>query len=140
MSTFFAQIPLGDLDLRDSEWTPERVRDYEQRCREIGERSLIALALAPDGTVVGMSDVNVSEADPRYAWIGVTVVDAQHRGHRLGLALKLANHRLLWSLFPACEHVATSNADANEHMNRVNHDVGYRPAETCHELQKKRPQ
>ena len=45
---------------------------------------------------------------------------ARHRGHSLGLAVKLASHRTLMAELPECEFVRTSNADTNEHMNAVN--------------------
>ena len=39
-----SEIPLGDLDLSDSEWTPERLRAAEQRCVGIGRHILAVLA------------------------------------------------------------------------------------------------
>jgi uncharacterized protein involved in propanediol utilization len=53
-----------------------------------------------------------------------------HRGHRLGLAAKLASHRALRAAVPVCELVATSNADVNAHMNAINEALGYRRLET----------
>ena len=37
----------------------------------------------------------------------------QHRGHSLGLAMKLATHRSLAAQVPECGMVPTDNADAN---------------------------
>ena len=54
----------------------------------------------------------------------------EHRGHRLGLATKLASHRALRAAVPACRLVVTSNADVNTHMNAINEALGYRPLET----------
>ena len=61
-----------------------------------------------------------------------------HRGHSLGLALKLANHRALMAALPACEFVRTSNAEVNSHMNAVNERMGYRLVEDVIEVQKVR--
>jgi hypothetical protein len=61
----------------------------------------------------------------------------EHRGHRLGLAIKLATHRALLRAFPDCEVVRTGNADVNEHMNAVNELMGYRLVEDIVELQKR---
>lgn len=53
----------------------------------IGRDILTALAIAPDGSVAGSSDVRINDADPSRGQVGVTIVDPAHRGHRLGLAL-----------------------------------------------------
>ena len=54
----------------------------------------------------------------------------EHRGHRLGLATKLASHRALRAAVPACRLVTTSNAEVNMHMNAINEAIGYRLVET----------
>jgi GNAT superfamily N-acetyltransferase len=136
LSSFISQIPLGDLDVGDAPWTPERVREWEQRDHEVGRTSYVALALAPDGTVVGTSDVNFKTADPVQASIGITIVEPGHRGHRLGLALKLATHAALRAAHPECRRVSTSNAPVNAKMNDVNEQLGYRVVESGDELQK----
>lgn len=137
LGMLIAEIPLGELDLEDSEWTPERLRAAEQRCVGIGRHILTALAIAPDGSVAGSSDVRINEADPSHGQIGITLVDPAHRGHRLGMALKLATHDLAASTYPECVSVDTCNAEVNEHMNAVNEALGYRSIETLLELQKK---
>jgi hypothetical protein len=60
----------------------------------------------------------------------------EHRGHRLGLATKLASHRALREAVPDCRLVATSNAEVNTHMNAINDVMGYRQLETLVEYQK----
>ena len=137
LGMLIAEIPLGDLDLEDSEWTPERLRAAEQRCVGIGRHILTALAIAPDGSVAGSSDVRINDADPSRGQIGVTIVDPAHRGHRLGLALKIATHDLALATFADLRTVETCNAEVNEHMNAVNEALGYRSIETLLELQKK---
>ncbi len=135
-SVFTSQIPLGDLPLESSEWTPARLRAQEQRSRALGRDVFVAVAFATDGALVGASDVRVVEADPRTAEIGITIVLPEHRGHRLGLALKLATHRRLRAAYPACEIVVTSNAGVNQHMNAVNERLGYQAVERLLEMQK----
>lgn len=137
LGMLIAEIPLGDLDLADSEWTPERLRAAEQRCVSIGRHILTALAIAPDGSVAGSSDVRINDASPINGQVGITIVDPAHRGHRLGLALKLATHDLALATYPECASVDTCNAEVNEHMNAVNEALGYRSIETLLELQKK---
>ncbi|MEI2712257.1 MAG: GNAT family N-acetyltransferase [Nocardioides sp.] len=137
LSMLLAEIPLGELDLTDEEWTPARLRDAEARNVSVGRHVLTALALAPDGSVAGSSDVRVNDDHRENGQVGITLVDPAHRGHRLGLALKIATHDLLISTYPECETVDTSNAEVNTHMNAVNEQLGYRSIETLLELHKR---
>lgn len=137
LSTFFSQIPLGTLEIEDSEWTPERIRAEEAHGREVGRLDYCAVAVAPDGQVVAFTNVGVNLADAVRGSIGVTVVAPEHRGHRLGLAVKLASHDLLLTAHPGCAEVVTGNADVNAPMNAINERMGYRVVERCHELQKR---
>ncbi|HEY3528118.1 MAG TPA: GNAT family N-acetyltransferase [Nocardioides sp.] len=129
LSRVMSLIPQGDLDIGDRDWTVDRVRAHERHQVEIGVIPLEAAAVAPDGSVVGLTGLQVSTHDPRVAHVGVTMVLPEHRGHRLGLAMKLATHRALRADFPECRLVVTSNADVNEHMNAVNQALGYRVVE-----------
>ncbi|RYB91262.1 hypothetical protein EUA06_07985 [Nocardioides glacieisoli] len=131
------EVPLGELDLEASEWSPERIRGAEQRQVDIGRHVHTAMAIAPDGAVAGVSDVRVDDDDPVHGQVGITIVDPAHRGHRLGLALKLATHDLAVATYPELRVLDTSNAEVNTWMNAVNEALGYRTIETLLELQKK---
>jgi len=136
LTDFMNHIPLGDVAMQAGEWTPERLRRNEQRRRELDRQAFVALAIAPDGTVVGTSDLRLDLPDPAAASIGITMVEPAHRGHGLGLAMKLATHRDLRAAHPGCGQVRTSNADTNAHMIAVNERLGYRPVERLLDLQK----
>lgn len=137
LGMLMTEVPLGELDLEASEWTRERIRDAEQRQVEIGRHLLTAMAIAPDGQVAGVSDVRVDDSDHEHAQVGITIVDPAHRGHRLGLALKIATHDLAVSTYADLVRLDTSNAEVNTHMNAVNEALGYRTIETLLELQKR---
>ena len=132
-----AEVPLGELDLEDSEWTPERLRAAEQRQVDTGRHVHTALAIAPDGSVAGVTDVRIDDTDHEHGQVGITLVDPAHRGHRLGLALKVATHDLAVATYDQLAALDTCNAEANTHMNAVNEALGYRTIETLLELQKK---
>ena len=136
LSGFLSQIPLGDMALADSEWTVDRLRTAERRMLELRRFMLTAAAVAPDGTLAGCSDVRVDEAAPGSADVGITLVTEEHRGRRLGLAMKLATHRMLLDAYPACQRATTSNAAVNQHIGAVNERLGYRVVEDLLELQK----
>jgi hypothetical protein len=57
----------------------------------------------------------------------MTIVDATHRGHRLGMLVKAANLRALRDAVPAVERVITWNAASNTHMIAINEALGFRP-------------
>lgn len=137
LGMLMSEIPLGGLDLEASEWTPERIREAEQRQVAVGRHVHTAMAIAPDGSVAGVSDVRIDDSDTSHGQVGITIVDPAHRGHRLGLALKLATHDLAVSTYPGLVSVDTSNAEVNTWMNAVNEALGYRTIETLLELQKK---
>jgi len=137
LSRFMGMIPLGDLELEDADVTPERLRANEQHAVQVGYRSFGSAALDASGGLAGYSDLRVALARTTQASVGVTMVLPEHRGHRLGLAIKLATHRALLRAFPECEVIRTGNADVNEHMNAVNELMGYRLVEDIVELQKR---
>ena len=137
LGMLMAEVPLGELDLESSEWSAERIRAAEQRQVGIGRHVQTAMAIAPDGAVAGVSDIRVDDTDHEHAQVGITLVDPAHRGHRLGLALKLATHDLAVATYPELASVDTSNAEVNTWMNAVNEALGYRTIETLLELQKK---
>jgi GNAT superfamily N-acetyltransferase len=137
LGMLMSEVPLGELDLEASEWTPERIRAAEQRQVNTGRHVQTAMAITPDGAVAGVSDVRVDDSDPVHGQVGITIVDPAHRGRRLGLALKLATHDLVVATYPDLVSVDTSNAEVNTWMNAVNEALGYRTIETLLELQKK---
>ena len=136
LSAFLEEAPSGDLDLERAEWTPERLREIEQRQVATGHRWVIALAVAPDGTACGFSELGFEARRPTHAEVGGTLVLPGHRGHRLGLGLKLATHRRLGELAPECGYVSTTNAGVNAPMNAVNEQLGYRAVERALDVQK----
>ena len=137
LGMLLSEIPLGELDLQASEWGATRLRAAEQRQLDTGRHVHTALAIAADGEVAGVSDVRVDDTDHTHGQVGITLVDPAHRGHRLGMALKLATHDVVLATYPSLLTVDTSNAEVNTHMNAVNEALGYRTIETLLEMQKK---
>ncbi len=136
MSRFIEEIPLGDLDLKPQEWTPERIRGREARHAAQRREHLTVVALAPSGEVAGYTNLGLSPHAPRVADIGDTLVLPDHRGHRLGLAVKVLLHQQVRALHPGAQLIATGNATTNRWMNDVNDQLGYRPVDRALELQK----
>ena len=93
---------------------------------ESGERELVAYT-----DLV----LTTHESERAYQW--GTLVRTDHRGHRLGLAVKVANVRRLQDTQPQITTVVTFNADVNAPMVAVNERLGFRPVQWLGELQKK---
>lgn len=136
LSRFLSEAPLGEMDIRPVTWTRDRLRRTEDRMVSGGLDHVLVAAVAPDGALAGYSDLTVSRAAPRLGWINSTLVLPEHRGHRLGLAMKVRLHEETRRRVPDCRLVATYNATVNRWMNAVNEQLGYRVADRCLELQK----
>ncbi|WP_218184562.1 GNAT family N-acetyltransferase [Nigerium massiliense] len=118
--------PLEELDYEAPVYTPERVRLAEERLRRSGTRSITAVAIAPDGSFAGNCEVHVVD-DPRatLGWQENTLVMPGHRGHRLGLGLKVATHRRIAAEAPGVRRIVTWNSHVNPWMIAINERLGY---------------
>ncbi|MGO1285881.1 MAG: GNAT family N-acetyltransferase [Brachybacterium sp.] len=109
------------------EYTPERIREGERRMREEGTQRITAVAVAPDGSFAGNSEVHLhTGSDSTLGWQENTLVMPEHRGHRLGLALKVATHRQLRERAPQLRSLVTWNSHVNPWMIEINEKLGYR--------------
>jgi GNAT superfamily N-acetyltransferase len=133
---FFDEAPMGELEVEPEKWDADRVRKREERFRQVGRHDVSAGAVAADGSLVALTEVGVSVHAPHRGFQSGTLVAPEHRGHRLGLAVKVANHRQLRKHLPECRVLLTGNADVNAPMNAVNDALGYREVERCIELQR----
>ena len=132
---FNEEAPLGDLDLGAEVWSPGRVAERDARFIATGRRQLGVLAYAADGTCVATTELFVNEVASWRALQGGTLVLPGHRGHRLGLALKLVNLRAVRERFPDCGYAFTVVAGVNAPMNAVNETLGFRDVERALEMQ-----
>lgn len=63
-AAFNSEAPAGDLDLENEVWDEARVREKEQRFAAVGRHETGTVAVAPDGTVAGFTELLVSEPLP----------------------------------------------------------------------------
>ncbi|GAA1056991.1 N-acetyltransferase [Agromyces luteolus] len=118
--------PAGAIEWGLEHWNASRIRDGERRSREVGRIGLAVAAVAADGEVAGFTELSLLP-DSRAVEQWDTIVLAPHRGHRLGMRLKLENLVRLQATDASRERVYTWNADENEHMLAINLDLGFRP-------------
>jgi GNAT superfamily N-acetyltransferase len=118
--------PSGAISFEFEPWDASRVRDREQRALTAGRTNLNVAAVTPEGEVAGFTELSLLQDSPAVEqWD--TIVLVPHRGHRLGLRLKLANLVALADADPSRERVYTWNADENAHMLAINVALGFRP-------------
>jgi GNAT superfamily N-acetyltransferase len=118
--------PSGDAYSEAEEWDAERVRESDALLAAEGLTKLTAVAQHIDtGRLVAFSEIVVSDARPAEAWQWSTLVLREHRGHRLGLAVKLANLEFLVNVRPTARRVDTGNAQDNAPMIAVNDMMGF---------------
>jgi RimJ/RimL family protein N-acetyltransferase len=134
---FNSEAPLGDLDIEPEVWDATRVREKEDLFRRSGRREWAVAALAPDGTMVALTEMMTSDHQPHIGWQSGTLVLREHRGHRLGLAIKVANLRAFQAEFPRVQTVHSWNAEQNGPMVAINDRLGFRPVEYLVEMQLK---
>ncbi len=80
-----------------------------------------------DGQAVAHSDLLLRPSGTRgVQW--ATLVHRDHRGHRLGAAVKVANLRRLQRERPDITEVITQNAEVNEQMIGINDRLGFAPS------------
>ena len=77
---------------------------------------LAAAEHIPSGHLVGFSVLSVPPQTHRAVQQYATLVLREHRGHRLGMLLKLANLAHLTRTFPGHPSVMTFNAEENRPM------------------------
>lgn len=117
-------VPAGGLDLDPEIWDAERVRVHEQHATRGGRTLLVAAAVASDGSIAGYTELELPP-EKTIAYQSDTLVVAAHRGHGLGMRVKLANLVRLAELAPDRTAVYTWNADENEHMLAINVALGF---------------
>nr|WP_255672526.1 GNAT family N-acetyltransferase [Glycomyces amatae] len=128
-SMIFTEIPLGDVDLRPRTVDAQFVRDREDRAEAQGNDLIRTVAVHRAGGGLVANTVLYAHRDETYAQQAITIVDPAHRGHRLGLLVKLANLRRLREARPEVTAVWTGNADVNANMNAINERLGFRPVD-----------
>ena len=128
--------PMGQLDVLPERWDEHRLRDAEERRIAQGRTSYTTVAVAGDGSLAGHTQLAVPDHDPGQAYQHDTLVLPHHRGHRLGVALKVANLRRLQGRHRALRLMHTWNAEANRPMLAVNEALGFRPVERLEEWQR----
>ena len=129
--------PMGGIDLEPEHWDAARVREREAVMDgQLRTEYATAARHGEDGPLVAYTDIVTTRHDPANARQWDTLVLKEHRGHRLGSLVKVANLELLLAEAPEARRVHTWNADENAHMIAINEAMGFAVAqrESCWRL------
>jgi GNAT superfamily N-acetyltransferase len=114
-----AGVETGALDA-------ERLRKIEASVAATGGHAYtIAAVHDATGNLAAMTQLGVHPEEPRWGLQQLTAVTRTHRGHRLGLLVKLAMIDWLTEAEPQVDRIETGNASANAHMIAVNEALGF---------------
>jgi GNAT superfamily N-acetyltransferase len=121
--------PSAGLEEPEDVWTVERVIESDDRNARLNPRRRVVAAVEhlPSGAMVGFTVLSVPRQAGRAVDQYATLVLREHRGHRLGMLLKVANLAHLERVAPGHPSVITFNAEENRHMLDVNEAVGFSP-------------
>lgn len=120
--------PSAGLQEPEELWTAERILDDERR-EANSPRTLLVTAVEhlPTGRLAGFTELVAPAELGRPVEQDDTLVLKEHRGHRLGMLLKVANIVKLQREKPGHPAIITFNAEENRHMLDVNEAVGFVP-------------
>ncbi|WEO75927.1 GNAT family N-acetyltransferase [Cryobacterium sp. SO2] len=120
--------PTAGLAEPEDVWTVERLV-AEQEASATGPRvALVSAALhRPSGRLAAFTELSVPSEPGRAVEQDDTLVLREHRGHRLGMLVKVANLQQLQLQFPEQSAVTTFNAEENRYMLDVNEALGFVP-------------
>ena len=126
--------PTGDLAREPENWDVERWLAKEGNVLAMG-RSASGRWHCAARRSSRTTDFGIVRAEPTVGFQWETIVRADHRGHRLGMLVKIANLRLLQERSPATRWVNTWNAASNAYMVSINEALGWRAVDTWTESQ-----
>jgi GNAT superfamily N-acetyltransferase len=122
--------PTGDLAVEQEVYDADRVRGQEATELGRGHRSYSTAARHDaTGQIVARTKLSFEADDDTHARQRVTIVEPAHRGRRLGLIVKSANHAYTRVQEPALRVIDAWNAEENTHMRAVNAVLGFQPVD-----------
>lgn len=136
-STLSADEPHGDLDVEGEHYDVERVRRWERDLENVGRELACTGAVSrATGELAAVTEIGLAKPGESLGMQFATVVAREHRGHRLGILVKLANLKLIMGHDRMPQRICTWNGESNEHMVRVNEEIGFEVAGKAFNWQK----
>jgi GNAT superfamily N-acetyltransferase len=112
-------------------WDVDRLRKYEDVMFSHGiARYVVAARHDVTGELAAFTAVGTEAGTPDWGFQFGTMVLAGHRGHRLGLLVKVVMLEWLTEAEPAIRRILTGNAGANAYMIAINEQLGFAVVDT----------
>ncbi len=138
LSRMLSDIPTGDLSYGDDLWDVARVErwlaTYTERAMHV---TLTVAEHTPTGTLTAFTELAYPQPEVPFAFQEGTLVRADHRGRRLGMAVKAQNLLAVRERRPGLRRIHTDNAQENSFMLAINVALGFAPAGVWAAWQKK---
>ena len=118
--------PNAGMEQSEDVWTAERVTAFDDLF-EASPRVVVTTIAVHRETedVAGYTELDVPAEPDRPVEQMDTLVLRDHRGHRIGMLLKLVNIRALGERFPDRTAIESMNAEENRPMLDVNEELGF---------------
>lgn len=129
-------LPIDDLDIVPTVYDADRVRTSEERLARSYHQLHVAARRRSDGVFGGFSIVLLPKGEP-HALQFDTLVMPEHRGHKLGLLMKLSTLDRVQAGHPDRTAFHTWSAVSNAPMQATNRRFGYRSIERMHDMQRR---
>jgi len=115
-----------DAGIEPMAWNADRIRKMEEALLARGARYYTVVSRhTASAQLVAMTEMAIDPDMPELGFQQLTSVRRDHRGHRLGLLVKIAMLNLLAEREPGLQDIITGNAGANDHMIAINERLGY---------------
>jgi GNAT superfamily N-acetyltransferase len=123
-----ADAPMGDTGWEPMKVDADRVRRGEAVMAARGRTNFHTGAVHEEtGRVVAWTAICVEDDCDWHGWQQITIVDPDHRGHRLGALVKVENLRWFREMNSDVTVIDTFNAAENSYMISINEQMGFRP-------------
>lgn len=120
------EAPSGDFAMQNEFYDAARVRTEEESLVKKHRVRQVSVALSPDGVLAGHTQLVFPQANPEDVFQWDTLVLREHRGHGLGLSLKVHALEASKDLHDGRRFIHTYNAVSNGPMIAVNEQMGFR--------------
>ncbi|MGH3695837.1 MAG: GNAT family N-acetyltransferase [Pseudonocardiaceae bacterium] len=119
--------PLEELQWDAENYDAARMQARDTSCLACGLHMVTTAALDATGELVAFTQLVGDTTSRWFAWQWDTIVAPEHRGHRLGTLIKVANLEFARAQRPELRVIDTCNADSNPYMVAINEAMGFRP-------------
>jgi GNAT superfamily N-acetyltransferase len=135
MNQLIVDAPQGNVAFEPESMSPDEVKKRHENNAKAGRTTYHAIGVhEASNEVVAYSTISSVAGETRDLHQWGTLVRADHRGHRLGLAVKARVLLEAQRLHPERTRISTTNAEDNAHMVAINVQMGYRAMEVAPEF------